>query len=89
MLAISYPDKTQEDISLEDLCKKSRYTVLYFYPKDNTTGCTLEAKDFSELLDEFQSRETQVIGVSKDSVQSHHNFQDKQQLRIPLIADTE
>ena len=63
--------------------------VLYFYPKDNTAGCTTQAKEFSERLDEFTKLGFVVIGVSRDSVKSHQNFMLKQDLNLALISDTD
>jgi peroxiredoxin Q/BCP len=63
--------------------------VLYFYPKDDTTGCTAEGKDFSALAPEFAKAGAAVIGVSKDSVKSHQKFAGKYGLTIPLGADPE
>lgn len=64
-----------------------RWTVLYFYPKDNTPGCTTEAKEFTELMDEFEKLGFQVIGVSRDSPKSHARFKEKHNLRVKLISD--
>jgi len=61
--------------------------VLYFYPKDNTSGCTLEAKEFTELLPEFKKENTVVLGVSPDSPASHLKFEEKQGLKIILLSD--
>jgi len=61
--------------------------VLYFYPKDNTSGCTLEAHDFRDNLAEFAKLDTVVIGVSKDSLKSHDNFTTKYELNFPLASD--
>lgn len=63
--------------------------VLYFYPKDNTAGCTLESKDFTCLKDQFNEKGYKIIGVSKDSVRSHKNFITKQELDLLLLADTD
>ncbi|HKV55736.1 MAG TPA: peroxiredoxin [Candidatus Binataceae bacterium] len=63
--------------------------VLYFYPKDDTPGCTVEGKEFRELLDQFAAQDCAVIGVSTDSVQSHRAFADKHGLNFTLLADTE
>lgn len=63
--------------------------ILYFYPKDNTAGCTTQAKEFSEQLDEFTKLGFAVIGVSRDSVKSHQNFMLKQDLNLALISDTD
>ena len=67
----------------------SPYTILYFYPKDNTPGCSLEARTFSSLLPEFEQRGVQIIGVSRDSSASHCSFISKQALTIGLITDAE
>ena len=61
--------------------------VLFFYPRDNTTGCTKEAVAFSEKLSEFDALNTKVIGVSKDSVKSHDKFVAKQGLKVALLSD--
>lgn len=63
------------------------WLVLYFYPKDSTPGCTVEAIDFSNLSDEFKALDTKVVGVSRDSVKAHQNFTAKQNLSIELISD--
>ena len=68
---------------------KGRKLVLYFYPKDDTTGCTNEAKGFSELAGEFAKAGTTVIGVSKDSVKSHDRFKAKYGLDFTLASDVE
>jgi len=64
-----------------------KWTVLYVYPKDNTPGCTREAREFTELLGEFEKLGFQVIGVSKDSVQSHRRFKEKHGLKVRLLSD--
>ena len=66
---------------------KGRTLVLYFYPKDDTTGCTMEAKDFSALAPEFAKAGVAVVGVSKDSAKSHTKFTGKYGLTVPLAAD--
>ena len=63
--------------------------VLYFYPKDNTSGCTLEAQDFTKLAKKFQDLGIAVIGVSKDSVASHDRFKAKHKLKLSLASDPE
>ena len=63
--------------------------VLYFYPKDDTPGCTIEANEFSALDDEFSALDTLVIGVSRDDCLSHASFRDKYGLSVLLLADTE
>lgn len=72
-------------IKLSDL--KGRKVVLYFYPKDNTSGCTLEAIDFSARNADFEAADTIVIGVSPDSVKSHERFKKKHELSIALASD--
>jgi len=77
----------QGEISLESL--KGQKTVLYFYPKDSTPGCTTQAQGFRDLHEEFLAAGARVIGVSRDSLKSHDNFSTKQSLPFPLISDTE
>ena len=66
-----------------------RGVVLYFYPKDNTPGCTTETQDFRDCHDQFLAESCVVIGVSRDSLKSHENFSKKLELQFPLIADPE
>jgi len=68
---------------------KGRWVVVFFYPKDNTPGCTNEAKDFRDLYARFQALNAEVIGVSRDSVRSHANFATKHQLPFPLVSDAD
>ena len=68
---------------------RGRYVVLYFYPRDNTPGCTTEARDFQALLPEFERRGSVIIGVSNDDTKSHGKFCDKQGLTFDLVADTD
>lgn len=72
-------------VALKDLAGK--YAVIYFYPRDNTPGCTVEANDFNKALRKFKSRDTVVLGVSKDSIASHCKFADKYKLKFPLLTD--
>jgi thioredoxin-dependent peroxiredoxin len=74
-----------ETVSLATL--KGRPAVLYFYPKDDTSGCTTEAKDFSALAGEFQAAGVRVVGVSPDSIASHQKFRKKHGLDLTLAAD--
>jgi peroxiredoxin Q/BCP len=67
---------------------KADYTVLYFYPKDDTPGCTLEAKEFSQSLPKFKSRNVQVVGVSGGNEKTKASFCKKYSLKIPLVSDT-
>ena len=64
-----------------------RKVVLYFYPKDNTPGCTVEAQEFSALKGQFEKLNAVVLGVSPDSLKSHRNFADKHDLQVELISD--
>ena len=66
---------------------RGRKLVLYFYPKDDTPGCTTEALDFTARLAEFEAAGTAVVAISKDSVKSHDRFRDKHGLAIPLLSD--
>ncbi len=74
-----------KDISLSDF--KGKNLVIYFYPKDNTPGCTIEAQDFARYKDDFDKVDTVILGVSKDSVKSHCNFIKKQSLNFSLLSD--
>lgn len=87
--APSFTGKNQDgkEISLDDF--KGKKVVLYFYPKDNTSGCTAEACNLNENLDDFVQKGFVVIGVSPDSEASHRKFIDKYGLKFDLIADTE
>ena len=78
---------THGTVKLSDF--RGRKVVLYFYPKDNTPGCTQEGKDFSELLDAFEEADTVIIGISPDTIRKHANFRAKQGLRVMLAADPE
>lgn len=75
------------EVALADLAGKR--TVLYFYPKDNTPGCTTQACDFRDNLARLQSLGIDVFGVSPDSIKSHHKFRDKYELSFPLLSDPE
>ena len=78
-------DKDGRDVSLSDFAGKK--VVLYFYPKDNTPGCTRQACSFAGLYEEFQKRGVEVIGVSRDSVASHVKFAEKYHLPFLLLSD--
>ena len=75
-------------VILSDFAGKKN-VVLYFYPKDDTPGCTIEANDFTKLAEEFSKYDTVVIGVSKDSCESHVDFINKYGLKVELLADTD
>ena len=66
-----------------------KWLIIYFYPKDNTSGCTIQAKDFTCLQEEYGKLGVQIIGISKDSVQSHQKFIIKQELSLRLLSDPE
>jgi len=74
-------------IALADF-KGNKHVILYFYPKDDTPGCTIEANQFTALASEFADLDTVVLGVSKDSCESHQAFIDKFGLKLDLLADT-
>lgn len=81
----SLPAGGDQTLSLADF--KGRKLVLYFYPKDNTPGCTTQAIDFTAAAKAFEAANTAVVGVSADSLKKHDNFITKHQLAIPLISD--
>jgi peroxiredoxin Q/BCP len=83
----SSPNQLNQLVNLSDFAGKKN-VVLYFYPKDDTPGCTIEANDFTKLAEEFGKYDTVVIGVSKDSCESHVDFINKFGLKIDLLADT-
>ena len=66
---------------------KSKYIILYFYPKDDTPGCTLETKDFNSLLSNFKKAKCEVFGISKDSLKSHKKFKEKYKVKFELLSD--
>jgi peroxiredoxin Q/BCP len=79
------PNQDEEEICLRDLSGK--WVVLYFYPRDNTPGCTTEACDFTQSLPDFEELDAIVLGVSPDSPKKHRNFIEKKSLEITLLAD--
>jgi peroxiredoxin Q/BCP len=83
----SLPDSDGNKISLKDYLGQK--VVLFFYPKDNTSGCTQEVCDFRDSLTEFNKIKIVVLGVSKDSQSSHIKFRDKYDLNFPLLSDVE
>ncbi len=85
--AFSLPDQDGKMTSLKDFA--GSWVVLYFYPKDNTPGCTIEAKDFTALAGDFKKQGAKILGVSADSEKSHCNFIEKQGLGITLLSDLE
>jgi peroxiredoxin Q/BCP len=85
--SFTLPDQDGQMHSLEDYLGKK--IILYFYPKDNTAGCTTQACSFRDLYPQFVEKDAIVIGISKDSVRSHKNFQEKHQLPFTLLSDPE
>lgn len=79
------PDKDNKKKCLIDL--KGRYVIVYFYPKDNTPGCTTEAIGFTSILPELQKLNADVIGISPDSPESHAKFIEKKNLKVTLLSD--
>jgi peroxiredoxin Q/BCP/two-component system osmolarity sensor histidine kinase EnvZ len=82
------PSADLEMVQSSELVGKSNM-VVYFYPKDDTPGCTMEAIDFSDLLDDFRAVDTEIFGISRDNCLSHGDFRDKHGLTIQLLSDTE
>ena len=81
------PDKDGNDVCLENF--KDKWVILYFYPKDLTSGCTIQAIDFTASLPEFEKMNTVVLGVSPDSPKSHQKFVYKHELKVLLLSDEE
>ena len=74
-----------EHLSLDNF--KGKYLVIYFYPKDKTSGCTIESQDFRDHNKKFKAKNCAIVGVSRDSIKSHKSFQEKESLNFPLISD--
>lgn len=81
------PNQDEEEICLRDI--KGSWIVLYFYPRDNTPGCTTQACNFTEELPSFEKLNATILGVSPDSPKKHRNFIEKKDLKITLLADEE
>lgn len=80
----------ETEVSLSELMSNSKKgLILYFYPRDNTPGCTTQATDFTTKLNEFDNLGYDIIGVSRDSIESHKKFIEKQNLQISLISDSD
>ena len=84
----SLPDADMERVNLEQY-RGNNHLVLYFYPKDDTPGCTIEALEFTDLQPEFSALDTLILGVSKDNCVSHGAFRDKHGIDVRLLADPE
>ncbi len=85
MLNIVLPDSDGNTVDISKLTNK--YIIVYFYSKDNTSGCTNQALEYCKLLDEFKALGAVIIGISKDSVESHKRFKNKYDLPITLLSD--
>lgn len=81
-------NQNNESVNLSNF-KNQKNVVLYFYPKDDTPGCTIEANQFTDLVNEFTQHDTVILGVSKDDTNSHQAFINKFNLKIDLLADTD
>jgi len=81
------PATGDKNLSLEDF--RGKTLILYFYPKDNTPGCTREGQDFRDAYDDFQAAGAEIVGVSRDSVRTHENFCAKQNFPFDLISDAD
>jgi len=79
------PDEEGKEVCLSSL--KGKWVILYFYPKDNTSGCTKEAISFTERIEDFKRLNAEVLGLSKDSVKSHLSFKNKHGLKVKLLSD--
>jgi peroxiredoxin len=86
--AFTVANEAGTPVSLSDF-RGRKNVVLYFYPKDDTPGCTIEANQFTALADEFAAADTVVLGVSKDDCASHRQFIDKHALKVMLLADVD
>lgn len=86
--AFSVVDQNNKMVNLSDFAG-NKNVVLYFYPKDDTPGCTIEANQFTEFVDDFTALDAVILGVSKDDCNSHVDFINKFDLKIDLLADTD
>ncbi|MBW4511968.1 MAG: thioredoxin-dependent thiol peroxidase [Scytonematopsis contorta HA4267-MV1] len=85
--SFSAPDQNGNLVTLDDF--QSNWLVLYFYPKDDTPGCTTEAKDFTDFVEKFNALDAKILGVSPDSEKAHCKFINKHSLSIQLLSDPE
>ena len=81
------PSTNKKSFTLSETLGK--YVVLYFYPKDDTPGCTIETNDFNKLYSKFKKLDCEVYGVSKDSIKSHDKFREKYKIKFDLLSDEE
>ena len=84
---IILPSTSKKKYSLKDSLGK--YVIIYFYPKDDTPGCTIETIDFNKLLSKFKKLNCEVYGISKDDLKSHDKFREKYKIKFNLLADEE
>lgn len=84
---IELPTWPEGSLKLSDFLGK--WVILYFYPKDSTSGCTTESCEFRDTLPDFSAADAAIIGVSRDSIKSHERFTEKQSLNFPLISDAD
>ena len=85
--AFNLPSTNKKEYSLKD--SLGNYVVIYFYPKDDTPGCTIETNDFNKLLPKFKKLNCEILGISKDNLKSHDKFRDKYKIKFDLLADEE
>ena len=85
--APSFKLKSTNDDFVELKTIKSDFIVLYFYPKDDTPGCTIETNDFNSLLKDFKNLNCEIYGISKDNIESHKKFKTKYKIKFDLLAD--
>ena len=81
------PDQDEKNVCLKDY--KGKNVILYFYPKDNTPGCSMEAMAFTKYKQEFEDNNTTILGISKDSCDSHRKFIENKNLNITLVSDSD
>ena len=87
VVSFTLPSTNNVNFSLKDSLGK--YVVLYFYPKDDTPGCTIETNDFNKLFYQFKKLECEIYGISKDNIKSHDKFRDKYKIKFDLLSDEE
>ena len=81
------PSTNKQEYSLKDSI--GNYVIIYFYPKDDTPGCTIETNDFNKLLPKFKKLNCEILGISKDNLKSHDKFKHKYKIKFDLLADEE
>ena len=81
------PSTNKKEYSLKNSI--GNYVIIYFYPKDDTPGCTIETNDFNKLLPKFKKLNCEILGISKDNLKSHNKFRDKYKIKFDLLADEE